>query len=225
MIHVETKSSLTMSQHAAAMDRIYRRQRYIYDITRRYYLLGRNRMLASLLPPPHGTVLEIGCGTARNLIQAAGLYPSASFYGFDISAEMLKTAAQSIAASRHVDRIVVTQGDAVTFNAQDMFGVSQFDRIFISYSLSMIPAWEAIIDRSVHHLAPGGALHVVDFGRMDRMPGPARRAMLSWLTRFSVTPRRDLEETVRRIAGRNSLHLEFTDGHFGYWAAAVLTRR
>ena len=31
---------------AAAMDRIYRRQRVIYDLTRRHYLLGRDRLIA-----------------------------------------------------------------------------------------------------------------------------------------------------------------------------------
>ncbi|MEI7861219.1 MAG: hypothetical protein WCJ21_01255, partial [Planctomycetota bacterium] len=33
------------SDQAVAMDRMYRMTRHIYDITRRYYLLGRDRML------------------------------------------------------------------------------------------------------------------------------------------------------------------------------------
>ena len=57
------------------MDAIYRYQRYIYDATRKYYLLGRDRMLDELAPPPGGSVLEIGCGTGRNLICAARRYP------------------------------------------------------------------------------------------------------------------------------------------------------
>ena len=59
------------------MDAIYRYQRYIYDASRKYYLLGRDRMLEELAPAPGGTVLEIACGTGRNLIKAAGRYPDA----------------------------------------------------------------------------------------------------------------------------------------------------
>ena len=79
------------------MDAIYRYQRYIYDATRKYYLLGRDRLLDELEPPPGGSVLEIACGTGRNLIGAARRYPDARFYGFDISSAMLDTARAPIA--------------------------------------------------------------------------------------------------------------------------------
>ena len=46
-----------------------------YDASRRYYLLGRDRLLDQLAPPPGGSILEIGCGTGRNLIGAARRYP------------------------------------------------------------------------------------------------------------------------------------------------------
>ncbi len=60
-----------------AMDRMYRFQRHIYDATRRFYLLGRERLIAELDVPPGGSVLEIGCGTGRNLILVARRYPNA----------------------------------------------------------------------------------------------------------------------------------------------------
>ncbi|MDP3895918.1 MAG: class I SAM-dependent methyltransferase, partial [Mesorhizobium sp.] len=71
--------------HAALMDGIYRRQRHIYDATRKYYLLGRDRMLERLDVPPGGAVLELGCGTGRNIVAAARRYPGARFCGLDIS--------------------------------------------------------------------------------------------------------------------------------------------
>lgn len=82
---VEDKSS---DAHGAHMDGIYRYQRYIYDATRKYYLLGRDRMLDGLKPPPNGSILEVGCGTGRNLILAAKRYPDAQLYGFDIWPEL-----------------------------------------------------------------------------------------------------------------------------------------
>ena len=55
---------------ASLMDRMYRRQRHIYDLTRKFYLLGRDQMIDRLGPPADARVLEIGCGTGRNLIRA-----------------------------------------------------------------------------------------------------------------------------------------------------------
>ena len=69
----------------ALMNRIYRRQRHIYDFTRKYYLLGRDALIAQLRPQPGARVLEIGCGTGRNLILAARRYPDAHFFGIDVS--------------------------------------------------------------------------------------------------------------------------------------------
>ena len=77
---------------ARHMDGIYRYQRYIYDGTRKYYLFGRDRLLDELQPDDGSTVLEVGCGTGRNLIHAARRYPNARFFGFDISHAMLETA-------------------------------------------------------------------------------------------------------------------------------------
>src|SRR5262245_11531474 len=73
--------------HAALMDGVYCHQRHVYDVTRKYYLLGRDRMLAGLDVPPGGGVLELGCGTGRNLLLAARRYRDARFFGLDISTE------------------------------------------------------------------------------------------------------------------------------------------
>ena len=136
------------------MDAIYRYQRYIYDITRKYYLLGRDRLISELAPPPGGTVLEIGCGTGRNLILAAKRYPQARFYGFDISSEMLKTARANIAAAGLSNRVMVAEGDATNFDVQAMFSIPAVDRAFISYAVSMIPPWQAATVIPVSILLP-----------------------------------------------------------------------
>ena len=78
------------SSTSELMDSIYRTQRHIYDLTRKYYLLGRDRLIRELAPPEDGCVLEVGCGTGRNLIKAARRYPRARFYGIDISEAMLE---------------------------------------------------------------------------------------------------------------------------------------
>src|SRR6201981_263932 len=95
----------------ALMNRIYRRQRHIYDFSRKYYLLGRDRLIAALKPPNGGRVLEIGCGTGRNLIAPARPWPRARPRGPDIPAEMLKTARASPARPRLGGRGDLAQAD------------------------------------------------------------------------------------------------------------------
>ena len=85
-----------MSDAATLMDRIYGHQRHIYDATRKFYLLGRDELIAGLRPPDGARILEIGCGTGRNLIATARRYPQARCYGIDISQAMLATARANI---------------------------------------------------------------------------------------------------------------------------------
>ena len=152
---------VSAAQH---MDAIYRYQRYVYDASRKFYLLGRDRVIDELAPPPGGRVLEIACGTGRNLIAAARRYPGARFYGFDISTAMLDTARRQVRKAALDDSIRVAHADATDFSPERLFGAPAFDRIFISYALSMIPPWRAALQQALDALAPGGRLLIVDFG-------------------------------------------------------------
>ncbi len=180
----------------ALMNRIYRRQRHIYDATRKYFLLGRDLLIARLAPEGAACVLEIGCGTGRNLILAAQRYPDARFFGIDVSTEMLTSAIEAIARAGLSSRIHVAHADATAFDPGRLFGKAQFDRVFISYSLSMIPAWRAVLDSAIARLAPGGELHIVDFGGQEGLPRWFRSALRRWLALFHVTPRDDFEQTL-----------------------------
>lgn len=182
------------------MDGIYRYQRHIYDLTRHYYLLGRDRMIGELDVPPGGTALEIGCGTARNLIAAAKRYPDARFFGIDISSEMLKSARANIRRHRLEDRITLGLADAADFDAGTLFGLPEFDRVFFSYSLSMIPNWRDALVCGVNHVAPGGGLHCVDFSAQTALPTWFGRLLRAWLSRFHVRPRRDLGQELANLA-------------------------
>lgn len=176
----------------ALMDRMYRPQRHIYDLTRKPYLLGRDQLIDRLDPPAGSAVLEIGCGTGRNLIRAARLLPDARFYGVDISSVMLAQAKASIARSKLAAPILLAQGDAATFDPQGLFGRATFERIFISYALSMIPPWRESITHALRLLSPDGSLHIVDFGNQAGMPFWFRPLLARWLNLFDVSPRVEL---------------------------------
>ncbi len=216
-------SSAKTGDAATHMDGIYRYQRHIYDLTRKYFLLGRDRLLADLDPPDGGNVVEIGCGTARNLILAAERYPNARFYGFDISEEMLVTARAAVAKAGLSERVTLAQGDATDFDLRTMFGIGAADRAFCSYTLSMIPPWQGVLPAAIDCLAPGGRFHIVDFGQQSGLPKAFRAGLFAWLNTFSVHPRADLEEALRAVVAEKGARLRFERLYRGYADYAVVT--
>ena len=217
-----------MSNHAASaathMDQIYRFQRHIYDFTRKPYLLGRDRLISELDVPNGGHVLEIACGTGRNLISAARTYPHGNFYGFDVSTEMLETAAFSVERSGLRQCTRLAHADALKFDGERVFGQAQFDRIFISYALSMIPQWQQVLQQAIGSLAPGGSLHIVDFHHQRKMPSWFRGGLLTWLLKFSVTPRVELGPFMERLAKDEAMSFRFESLYNDYACYAVLRR-
>lgn len=208
----------TPSDHAALMDNIYRGQRHIYDFTRKYYLFGRDTLIAGLDAQPGMRVLEIACGTGRNLAKVGTAWPGARLFGLDISAEMLKNARATLGPDAHLG-----EGDACTFDAAALLGEPAFERIVLSYSLSMIPNWEAALDHAAGHLAAGGVLHVVDFGDLLGLPGPLQTLLRRWLAMFHVEHRTALPAVAARIAAARGLQLASRRGPLGYYQLHVLT--
>lgn len=211
-----------MSDAALKMDAIYRVQRHFYDLTRKPYLLGRDVLIRELNVPTGGTVLEIGCGTARNLLHIARAYPHARCFGLDVSEHMLETARASVERAGAGDQIRLALADATMVDPKSLFGVGQFDRIVISYAISMIPEWPRVIAAVAPLLCAGGSLHIVDFGTQDRLPNWFRAGLRLWLAQFSVTPRDDLREQMARIAQDFGLQAHFREIYRGYTALAEL---
>jgi S-adenosylmethionine-diacylgycerolhomoserine-N-methlytransferase len=215
---------MTSANAMDLMDRIYRRQRHVYDFTRKYFLLGRDRMIAEIDARDGARVLEIGCGTGRNLIMLARKYPGASCFGIDVSTEMLNSAMHAISRAGLQARVHLAHADATRFEPGLVFGVDQFDRIFISYSLSMIPQWRRVAATAIAHLAPDGELRIIDFGRQERLPAAFRRLLWRWLSAFHVEPRDDLEAMLRASAAASGATITFARPYRGYAQYAVLRR-
>ncbi|MEM1064751.1 MAG: class I SAM-dependent methyltransferase [Pseudomonadota bacterium] len=184
-----------MTDHAALMDATYRRQRHIYDVTRPLFLRGRSRLIRALDPAPEAKILELACGTGQNLRAIARAYPGRALYGLDISSEMLATAQMKMKG-----QALLAKGDATGFDAPALFGTDAFDHVVISYALSMIPDWRGAIGEAMRHLAPGGTLHVVDFGDLAGWPRTFRTALTAAVARFHVTPREGLPRALHEAA-------------------------
>jgi S-adenosylmethionine-diacylgycerolhomoserine-N-methlytransferase len=212
-----------VSDAAALMDRMYRRQRFIYDLSRKFYLLGRDEAIARVRAAPGDKVLEIGCGTGRNLVKLARAYPEARLFGLDVSREMLSTAAASVARAGLSPRIALAWGDAASFEPRELFGHAGFDRVMISYALSMIPPWREALAQALEVLLPGGSLHLVDFGDCAGFPG-LKTGLRRWLAAFDVTPRDDLADALEALSAERGLSCETQRWRRGYAVLAVARR-
>ncbi|GJL98807.1 MAG: O-methyltransferase [Methyloligella sp.] len=213
-----------LQSHSNLMDKVYRNQRFIYNASRKYYLLGRDQLIKELSPPPRGTVLELGAGTGRNLICTAKTYDDCELYGVDISQEMLKTAGKSIVKAGFENRIHLAKGDATNFNAEKAFGVKEFDRVFISFSLSMIPEWQMAIASSYELTRPGGQIHIVDFGECKQYPKMFQKLLYAWLSIFHVHPIRNLPGQLKEAANKANCKVTVKPLYGGYSLQAIIQK-
>lgn len=211
--------------HQDRMDEIYRVQRHVYDLTRKYYLLGRDEAVRDLALPPGGAVLEVGCGTARNLVAIARRYPRGAVYGIDISRQMLASAATRVARENLGERVFLGEADATSFDPAGLFGRARFERILFSYTLSMIPEWQAALRHAAGLLAPGGVLSIVDFGDQNRLPRWFRSSLRTWLARFDVSPRDELPSWIAGLADEFGLSSQCGQVRRGYAMRVALTSR
>lgn len=208
----------TVPSHGALMDSVYKGQRHIYDFTRKYYLFGRDTLIEELDAKPGMRVLEVACGTGRNMAKVRRRWPGVQLYGLDISSEMLKNARKALGENASLGL-----GDACSFEPREVFGEEiRFDRIVLSYALSMIPDWEGALAHAANQLAYGGELHVVDFGDLSGLPGTLESRLHKWLAKFHVQTRSDLPQAAERIAATKGMKLTSKRGKLGYFQLHVL---
>jgi S-adenosylmethionine-diacylgycerolhomoserine-N-methlytransferase len=158
LVYLAEKQSMDASEQTI-LGGYYRRHAHIYDLTRWAFLFGRRELIRSTarLGNPK-RILEIGCGTGRNLTLMAGQFPDAEITGIDLSEDMLNKARPKLSV----------YGNRVQFinRAYDgpLFPAAPFDLIVLSYCLSMInPGFEKVLEHCAEDLSPNGYIAIADF--------------------------------------------------------------
>ncbi len=179
---------------------VYDRVAPRYDLALSLYpLVGfragayRRHALRALDVRPGHTVLDLGCGTGRNLPPLAQVVGDAGrVVGLDVSSGAL---AEAHARTRHLPQVDLVQADALTAD------LGAPDRVLATFSLSMMPDPEAVVARVAGALAPGGRLAVLDFRIPRSWPGLVQTAAFALAAPFGETwemARRDLRPVVAR---------------------------
>lgn len=143
------------------IERYYQLHSRVYDATRWSFLFGRAAILDDIAAAGNpGRILEVGCGTGKNLVALAHRFPLASITGVDLSETMLDVARRKIGHFGGRVKLVHRAYDHPLSNAQ----AQHFDLVLFSYALSMFnPGYEVAIAAACDDLACGGHVAAVDF--------------------------------------------------------------
>lgn len=194
--------------HRSFLNAYYGATRHIYDLTRRYYLVGRDATIDELLCQPWSRLVEVGSGTGRNLRELARRRPDAEYGALDASDVMLAHLQERLPQAK------TAHGFAEDADLAGLLS-DRPERVLFSYCLSMVGDPEAALLNAKTSLAPGGKVVVVDFADMSAAPlGLGKLFHDRWLLPFHVTP---LSEELLRNVGA-----ELTYGPMRYWVRAEI---
>ena len=178
---------LAPESHRRFLNAYYGPSRHIYDLTRKYYLFGRDRALDGLKAETWSTLVEIGPGTGRNLRVLRRDRPGARLGGVEPCDEMLGHARERCpwAALQH--------GFAESADLTAVHGTRP-DRVLFSYCLSMVsePAAATEEHGSLLGGAVGSLIGIVGFCALIALmavivsgPGIMPRTMICGLAFFT----------------------------------------
>jgi demethylmenaquinone methyltransferase/2-methoxy-6-polyprenyl-1,4-benzoquinol methylase len=136
----------------------------------------RRKAVGRLGLKPGDTVLEVGCGTGRNLAllhEAVGA--EGVVIGVDASDGMLAQARQ-LATRKGWSNVRLLHQDAAELDLQD-----RGDAVFFSLSYSVLPDRATVLQKAWQALRPGGRLVIMDAGLpaspLGRVLGPIGEAI------------------------------------------------
>ena len=188
-----------------ALKRYYRLHAPIYDATRWAFLFGRTRLI-QVLSRSSGApkqILDLGCGTGKNLCALAKAFPQAQITGVDLSAAMLAQAGRNLVQKLDPDaraRISLRNTDIA-----QMPGM-QYDLIVCSYMLSMTGNQLAqTLQKLQKLLTPTGRLAIVDFD--------STRAR--WFARWMGVNHVRMDGALATLLQQQFPHVELHEQHSG----------
>jgi S-adenosylmethionine-diacylgycerolhomoserine-N-methlytransferase len=146
----------TGGSHAANLQTFYAPQAERYDAFRARLLHGRKELITQLKLQAGSHVVELGCGTGSSLqIMGDSARQLGRFDLVDLCPALLAVAEQR---AKNYPAAQVIEADATSWRP-----TVTVDVVFMSYSLTMMPHWPAVVANAKAMLKPGGRFGIVDF--------------------------------------------------------------
>ena len=158
----------------------------------------RRKAVSRLELKPGAHVLEVGCGTGRNLtplVEAVG--PEGHVYGVDLSEGML-TEARKLRAQKGWRNVTLARSDAASYNAP-----VAVDGAIFSLSYAVIPHHRQALSRTWDQLRPGSYLVIMDAKLPANFIGKLLHPLVVWASRLTVLGNPDIRpwEELKELAG------------------------
>ena len=147
----------------------------------------RGKAVSRLELKPGSRVLEVGCGTGRNLsplLEAVGA--EGQVYGVDLSEGMLAEA-KELCARQEWRNVQLIQSDAAEYVLPE-----PVDGVIFSLSYAVIPHHQAALRHAWTQLRPGGCLVIMDAKLPSGIPGKLLHPFVVWTSRLTVLGNPDL---------------------------------
>ena len=164
---------------AERLQAFYAPQAGRYDAFRKHLLHGREELIDRLPAKAGDIVVELGCGTGENLERFGGrLAGLRRLILVDLCPALLE---QARARADRLANVAVVEADITRFRPPE-----PVDCVYLSYALTMVEDWRAVIANAFTMIRPGGTLGVVDFYVSSARPaacGIRHPAWERWLWR------------------------------------------
>jgi len=162
----------------------YQRLAPIYPFFELLFLLPRGirrEAVQRLGLAPEDSVLEVGCGTGRNLrYLAEAVGENGRVYALDCCEQMLRKA-RKLCQRCGWKNVVVLNQDAAQLELPGMV-----DGVLFSLSYSVMPDPRAAVEAAWKYLRPGKSLVIMD-GKLARgVCGRLSRPWVSWLSQKTI---------------------------------------
>ncbi len=168
----------------------------------------RERAVARLELEPGGRVLEVGCGTGRNLaplVEAVG--PAGRVYGVDLSEGMLAEA-RELCSREGWQNVTLLRADAADYELPEAV-----DGVIFSLSYAVIPHHREALRHAWERLRAGGRLVVMDAKLPSGLAGKMLRPFVVWVSRLTVLGNPDVRpwDELKELTGE----VEYEEAQLG----------
>ncbi len=181
----------------------YKFQSKIYDLTRWSFLFGREKLIREIHNiKKEANILEIGCGTGKNISELLNLNSNYNVNGLDLSADMIDVAKKKFEGNSNVQLL--------NDDFFQMDSLIKYDVIIFSYMLSMVgDLKEDFFIKAKSLLSTDGIIAVVDY----------HQSKLDWYIEFMLSKNVELNSNTLDLLNQyfTPLQMKISKAYLGIW--------